>query len=115
MPVTSRAAATRSRPTLRRVAVKIRSRAFLKSIELLEPVLQKHPRFLWGLNDVAGFYLFLAMYQQLHGLPQAKESFEKTLLYERSAAALMKPTSRHTPTSCWRMPDSLATRAAKPS
>lgn len=59
-----------------------------KSIELLEPVLQKHPRFLWGLNDVAGFYLFLAMYQQLHGLPAAKESFEKTLHYERAAAAL---------------------------
>jgi serine/threonine-protein kinase len=59
-----------------------------KSIELLEPVLQKYPRFLWGLNDVAGFYLVFGMYQQLHGQPEAKDQFAKTLQYERAATDL---------------------------
>jgi tRNA A-37 threonylcarbamoyl transferase component Bud32/tetratricopeptide (TPR) repeat protein len=58
-----------------------------KSIELLEPVLKTHPRFLWGLNDVAGFYLFLGMYLQLHG-QDAKDLFAKTLQYEHAARAL---------------------------
>ncbi len=59
-----------------------------KAIALLEPAVQKHPRFLWGLNDLAVTYTVLGMYQQLHGNPEAKALFEKTLLYERDAAAL---------------------------
>jgi tetratricopeptide (TPR) repeat protein len=59
-----------------------------KAIGLLEPAVQRYPNFLWGLNDLANFYVTLGMHFQLHGHPSAREFLEKSLHYRDIASSL---------------------------
>jgi predicted Ser/Thr protein kinase len=59
-----------------------------QAIALLEPATLRHPRFLWGLNDLAGANLELGMAQWLRGDREGRSALAKALTIERQAAAL---------------------------
>lgn len=59
-----------------------------KALSLLEGAINRSPKFLWGLNDLANAYSALGGYFLLHGNSLAKEFLGKSLEYARLAASL---------------------------
>ena len=59
-----------------------------KALSILEPTVQKHPRFLWGLNDLGNIYVRLGLDLQLHGNHGSKDMLEKSIDYYSAATAL---------------------------
>lgn len=59
-----------------------------KALSLLVPVVQKHPRFLWGLADLGLIHQILGVNLQLHGSSSAKEMLGKSIEYLEAAIAL---------------------------
>ncbi len=57
-------------------------------LSLLEPVIKRYPRFLWGLNDLGNLHLYLGIVWQLRGRAGAKEELQRALEYFSAAAAL---------------------------
>lgn len=52
-----------------------------EGLALLEPVIKRHPHFLWGINDLAVIYSILADHLALHGDPTAAAMLNKALEY----------------------------------
>jgi serine/threonine-protein kinase len=59
-----------------------------KGMSILEPVLQQHPQFLWGLNDMAILYSMLADHEQAHGNPAAADTRAQAAVYYERAIAV---------------------------
>jgi tetratricopeptide (TPR) repeat protein len=58
------------------------------SLQLLEPVIQQYPHFLWGVNDLGSIFLSLGIQQQLIGDNKAQESINKSLRYFKENSVL---------------------------
>jgi tetratricopeptide (TPR) repeat protein len=59
-----------------------------KALQLMEPTIQRHSHFLWGINDLGIVYLTLGNYLQQHGNAASRDMFKKALLCFSSSAEL---------------------------
>lgn len=59
-----------------------------KALSILQQAVEKHPRFLWGINDLGVTYAILGMHLQRAGHRDAKETLEKSISYFDAAASL---------------------------
>lgn len=59
-----------------------------KALEVFEPVLQRSPRFLWGLNDLGNIYGLRGAYRALRGHDAARADLERSLHFYQAATAL---------------------------
>lgn len=61
---------------------------FGKAADLLEPAVQRNPRFLWGLNSLSNVYGMRGIYLQQRGSAAAAGALEKAVKSSEAAAAL---------------------------
>ena len=59
-----------------------------KALSILEPIVKKHPRFLWGLNDLGGIHGLIGQQLQKCGNPEASAMLQKSVDYYVAAASV---------------------------
>ena len=57
------------------------SQQLRRAISMMEPVLQTHPHFLWGLQDIGLSYRDLGLWLHAHGSSEAKTALNSSLSY----------------------------------
>jgi hypothetical protein len=59
-----------------------------QALDLLETAVNRYPKFLWGLNDLANVYVESGTFLRLKDEPAARAAFTKALQYQAKAIAL---------------------------